>query len=182
MLSLPFGPHSPRVGRDVFVAPNATLIGDVTLGDEVSVWFGAVLRGDVGRIEVGPRTNLQDLVCVHMTGDLSNTLVGADVTVGHGAILHGCSIGDRCLVGMGSVVMDNAEIGAGSVVAAGALVPPRMVVPPRSLVRGSPAKVIREVNEAEAGLGIDGAAHYVETAAAYRAMLGARAARERGVR
>jgi carbonic anhydrase/acetyltransferase-like protein (isoleucine patch superfamily) len=173
-LVLPYGGKEPRSGRDVFVAPNATLIGDVEIGDEASVWFGAVVRGDIGAIRIGPRTNVQDLSCVHLTEGISKTTIGADVTIGHGAILHGCTVEDGCLIGMGSVVMDNAVIGAGSVVAAGALVPPRMVVPQRSLVRGSPAKVIREVTAEEGRLGIDGAAHYVASARRYIEICGGR--------
>lgn len=171
-LILPFDGKTPRLGSDVFVAPNATLIGDVELGDGASVWFGAVLRGDIGWIKIGPRTNIQDLACLHLTEGVSNVWVGADVTVGHGAILHGCLVGDRCLIGMGSVLLDNAEIGEGSVVAAGSLVPPRMVVPPRSLVRGSPAKVIREVTEEEAKMGIHGAGNYLVGARKFRAICG----------
>jgi len=170
-LVLPYGEHRPRLGRDVFIAPNATVIGDVELGDEASVWFGAVLRGDIGSIRIGARSNLQDLACVHLTDGLSRTIVGVDVTVGHGAILHGCVIGDRCLVGMGSIVLDNAVVGEGSVIAAGAVVTPNMKIPPRSLVRGTPAKVIREVNEAEAMMGISGAEHYVVGARRFRQIL-----------
>lgn len=171
-LILPFGDHRPRLGRDVFVAPNATLIGDVELADEASVWFSAVLRGDIGSIRIGPRTNIQDLACIHLTQGLSRTIVGADVTVGHGAILHGCRVGDRCLIGMGSVLLDNVEVGEGSVVAAGSVVPPNMKIPPRSLVRGTPAKVIREVTPDEAKMGISGAEHYVEGARKFRAICG----------
>ncbi len=171
-LILPYGGFTPRLGRDVFVAPNATLIGDVELGDEASVWFSAVLRGDIGSIRVGARTNVQDLACLHLTDGVSVTIIGEDVTIGHGAILHGCTIGDRCLIGMGSVILDNAVIGEGSLVAAGTLVPPRMVVPPRSLVRGRPAKVLREVTEGEGRLGIDGAVHYVAHARTYRGIAG----------
>ncbi len=116
-LILPFGDAVPRIGHGVFLAPNATLVGDIEIGDEASVWFGAVLRADIGRIRIGPRTNIQDLACIHMTDGLSNTIVGADVTVGHGAILHGCIVEDRCLIGMGSIILDNARIGAGSVIA-----------------------------------------------------------------
>jgi len=172
-LVLPFGGHAPRFGEGVFVAPNATIVGDVELADEVSVWFGAVVRGDIGAIRVGPRTNVQDLACLHLTDGVSTTNIGADVTIGHGAILHGCTVEDGCLIGMGSIVLDNAVVGAGSVVAAGALVPPRMVIPPRSLVKGSPAKVVRAVNEAEGRLGVDGAAHYVDSARKYRAICSA---------
>jgi gamma-carbonic anhydrase len=171
-LILSFGGKTPRIGRDVFVAPNATLIGDVELGDGASVWFGAVLRGDIGPIRIGARSNIQDLACVHLTAGVSQTIVGADVTVGHGAILHGCVIGDRCLIGMGSVVMDNAEIGESSVVAAGSVVAPRMVVPARSLLRGAPARLVREVTDKEAALGPDGAAHYVENARRFLAICG----------
>lgn len=174
-LILPYGDAVPRLGRDVFVAPSATLIGDVVLGDEASVWFGAVLRGDVGAIRIGARTNIQDLACVHVTDGLSWTMVGEDVTVGHGAILHGCTVGDGCLIGMGSILLDNAEIGAGSVIAAGAVVPPRMVIPPRSMVRGNPAKVLGEVKPEQAELGRIGAAHYVENARRFRAILSAAA-------
>ena len=171
-LILPYGGFTPRLGRDVFVAPNATLIGDVELGDEASVWFGTVLRGDIGSIRIGARTNVQDLACLHLTDGVSVTIIGEDVTIGHGAILHGCTVGDRCLIGMGSIILDNAVIGAGSLVAAGTLVPPRMVVPPRSLVRGRPAKVLREVTEDEGRLGIDGAMHYVAQSRTYRGIVG----------
>jgi carbonic anhydrase/acetyltransferase-like protein (isoleucine patch superfamily) len=169
-LILPFGDKQPRIGRDVFLAPNATIIGDVVIEDEASIWFGAVLRGDIGSIHIGRRTNVQDLACVHMTGGLSVTRIGADVTIGHGAILHGCLIGDRCLIGMGSILMDNSVIGDGSVVAAGSLVSPRSEFPARSLIRGRPARLVREVNESEAALGIDGADHYRDAARRYRAL------------
>lgn len=171
-LILPYGGHTPRLGRDTYVAPNATLIGDVELGDESSVWFGCVLRGDIGSIRVGSRTNVQDLVCMHLTDGVSITVIGDEVTIGHGAILHGCTVGNRCLIGMGSILLDNAEIGEGSVVAAGSLVPPRFVAPPKSLIRGNPAKIIREVTEKEGGLGLYGADHYVEHARRYRGLTG----------
>ncbi|WP_437954944.1 gamma carbonic anhydrase family protein [Sorangium sp. So ce119] len=172
---------SPRLGRDVFLAPNATVIGDVELGDEASVWFGAVLRGDIGAIRVGPRSNVQDLACLHLTGGVSQTIVGADVTIGHSAILHGCLVGDGCLIGMGSILLDNVEIGAGSVIAAGAVVPPGKVIPPRSLVRGNPARVIGEVRPDQAELGRMGAASYVDNARRFRAALAATAAGAPGV-
>ncbi|WP_437303112.1 gamma carbonic anhydrase family protein [Sorangium sp. So ce388] len=171
---------SPRLGRDVFLAPNATVIGDVELGDEASVWFGAVLRGDIGAIRVGPRTNVQDLACLHLTSGVSQTIIGADVTIGHGAILHGCLVGDGCLIGMGSILLDNVEIGEGSVVAAGAVVPPGKVFPPRSLVRGNPARLMGEVRPDQAELGRMGAASYVENARRFRAALAASAAGEPG--
>jgi len=170
-LILPFRGATPVLGEGVFIAPTAAVIGDVVLGDEVSVWFGAVIRGDCEKIRVGPRTNIQDLACLHTTTDVSETHLGADVTVGHGAILHGCRIGDRCLIGMGAILLDGVEVGDGSVIAAGSLVTPRTVIPPRSLVRGSPAKVIREVTEAEGRLGMAGSEHYQADARTYRQML-----------
>jgi len=174
---LSYGIATPRIGQGVLIAPTATVVGDVDLADGVSVWFGAVLRGDVGSIRVGARSNLQDLVCVHVTGgradgpEQANTLVGCDVTVGHRAVLHGCTVGDGCLVGVGSIVLDLAVIGAGSVVAAGAVVPPGMHVPPRSVVRGVPARIVGETTDAQARLGRDGAEQYFNLARRYRSML-----------
>jgi carbonic anhydrase/acetyltransferase-like protein (isoleucine patch superfamily) len=130
------------VGPGVFIAPTAAVIGDVELAEGSSVWFGAVVRGDIGPIRIGPRTNVQDLACLHLTAGVSDCVLGADVTVGHGAILHGCSIGDGALVGMGAVILDGAKIGARAVVAAGALVPPRMEVPDGGFAAGVPAKVL----------------------------------------
>ncbi len=166
-LLLPYGGKAPRVDPTAWLAPNATLIGDVEIGPESSVWFGCVLRGDVGAIRVGARSNLQDLSCVHATIDLSTTDVGDDVTVGHGVILHGCRVRDRVLVGMGAIVLDLADIGEGSVIGAGALVTSRVVVPPRKLVLGRPGKVMRDVTAAEGRLGLDGARHYVDAARRY---------------
>jgi len=170
---LPYGGTVPILGRDVFIAPGAYVIGNVTIGDESSVWFGAVLRGDVGAIVIGARTNIQDLSLVHMTGGVSNARIGDDVTVGHGVTLHGCDVGHRCLLGMGSILLDGVRVGDDSVIAAGSLITPRMVIPPGSLVLGRPAKVVRPATAAERRLGIDGAAHYVENAKKYRAELGA---------
>ncbi len=171
-LILPFGGHIPRIGRDVFLAPNATIIGDVEIADGASIWFGAVVRGDIGAIRIGPRTNVQDCAVLHLTDGLSQTILGADITVGHGAILHGCVVGDGCLIGMGSILLDNAHIGAGSVVAAGSVVTARTVIPPRSLVRGTPARILREVTPEESVLGVNGAAHYLQTARRFRAICG----------
>jgi carbonic anhydrase/acetyltransferase-like protein (isoleucine patch superfamily) len=164
---LPFEGVLPSLGRDVFVAPNATLIGKVVLGDESSIWFGAVLRGDVGSISIGARTNIQDLTMIHVTDGISDTRIGEDVTVGHSTILHGCVVGDRCLVGMGSILLDNVRVGDDCVIGAGSLLTQRMVVPPRSLVMGRPARVLRQVTEDEMKLGIEGARHYVVNARKY---------------
>ncbi|HEY3815526.1 MAG TPA: gamma carbonic anhydrase family protein [Polyangiaceae bacterium] len=139
----------PTLGRGVFVAENATVIGDVHLGDEAGVWFGAVLRGDYFPIRIGARTNVQDNTVVHITSGRAATTVGDDVTIGHAAILHGCTVGHRCLVGMGSIVLDGAEVGDDSFIAAGSLVTPGTVIPPRSFVMGRPARVVRPVKEAD---------------------------------
>jgi carbonic anhydrase/acetyltransferase-like protein (isoleucine patch superfamily) len=141
--------NRPVLGRDVFVAPNASVIGDVHLGDESSVWFSAVLRGDCFPIRIGARTNIQDGCVVHVTGGKAATTVGDDVTVGHMALLHGCTIGSRCLIGMGSIILDGAEIGDESLIAAGSLVSPGTKIPPRSLVMGRPGKVLRTVRNGD---------------------------------
>ena len=165
---IPYQGKAPQLGERVFVAPDATISGDVTIGADSSIWFGCVLRGDVVWIRIGERTNIQDLSVLHGTGPDSHAVVGNDVTVGHRAIIHGCTIEDGCLIGMGAVVMDDAVIGAGSVVAASALVTPRTVVPPGSLVLGAPAKVVRPINERERTMATSAAEHYVELAAHYR--------------
>jgi len=158
----------PSIGRDVFLADNATLIGAVEIGDEASVWYGAVLRGDVGRVLIGARTNIQDNATIHMTHQVSHALIGSDVIVGHNAVIHGALIEDGALIGMSSVVLDNARIGAGSWVAAGSVVPPNLVVPPGMLVRGSPAKVVREVRAEEREWARQGVARYIELARQHR--------------
>lgn len=160
----PFKNLVPRIAPDCFLADNATVIGDVELGSLVNIWYGAVLRGDCGYIKIGARTNVQDLCCIHMSTGTSNTDIGEDVTVGHNVVIHGATIGNRVLLGIGSVLLDNVEIGDDCLIAAGSVVPPRMKVPPRSLVRGAPAKVIREVTADEARLGIHGAVSYLELA------------------
>ncbi len=132
----------PTVGAGVMISAGAALVGDVRLADDVSVWYGAVLRGDIAPIMVGARTNIQDGTVVHVA-DTGPCEIGADVVVGHRAMLHACRVEDACLIGMQATVLDEAIIGAGSVVGAGALVTQRTVIPPRSLVLGAPAKVIR---------------------------------------
>jgi carbonic anhydrase/acetyltransferase-like protein (isoleucine patch superfamily) len=164
----PFAGNAPRFGSDVFVADTAVVIGDVEVGDEVSLWYGAVLRGDVGRIRIGPRSNIQDNACIHMSQNLSHALLGSDVIVGHAAIVHGAIIEDGCLIGMHSVILDNARIGAGAWVAAGSLVPANLVVPPLSLVRGSPARVVRAVRPEERAWARDNVRRYAELAREHR--------------
>jgi carbonic anhydrase/acetyltransferase-like protein (isoleucine patch superfamily) len=158
----------PTLGRDVFVADGARVIGDVHLGDEASVWFGAVLRGDYMSIRVGARTNIQDNAVVHITSGASKTTLGDDVTVGHAAIVHGCTIGRACLIGMGSIVLDDAVIGDECFVAAGSLVTPGTVIPPRSFVIGRPAKAIRAVSARDLETIAAAAAGYVQYAREFR--------------
>lgn len=151
-LLLPFDGHMPVVAETAFVAPNATVIGDVTIGDRASVFYGAVLRGDRAAIVLGAGSNLQDNVTVHCDPGTPTTL-GSGVSVGHGAVLHGCTIDDGCLIGMNSTVLNRAVIGRESLVAAGAVVLEDTLVPPRSLVAGVPAKVRRTLTDDEvAGL------------------------------
>ncbi|MEZ4226246.1 MAG: gamma carbonic anhydrase family protein [Polyangiaceae bacterium] len=163
-----FRDKTPVIHERAFLAESATVVGDVVIGPDANIWYGAVLRGDCGYIRVGARSNVQDLVCIHMTTDVTNTEIGEDVTIGHGAILHGTCIRDRALIGMGAVLLDGSEIGEEAVVAAGSVVPPGMKVPPGMMARGAPAKVVRELTEAERRLGIDGAIHYLELAAEHR--------------
>ncbi|MCA9589527.1 MAG: gamma carbonic anhydrase family protein [Myxococcales bacterium] len=157
----------PVLGRDVYVAPNAVVIGDVYLGDHASVWFGVTLRGDVERIRIGARTNIQDGSVVHVTEGVASTTVGDDVTVGHMALVHGCTVGDRVLVGMGSVVLDGAVIEDDCLIAAGALVPPGMRVPARSVVMGRPGKIVRQVTDADLAMIRGAGEHYVARAAEF---------------
>jgi carbonic anhydrase/acetyltransferase-like protein (isoleucine patch superfamily) len=163
------GDVRPTLGRDVFVAETASVIGDVHLGDEASIWFGAVLRGDYFPIRIGARTNIQDNSVVHITAGSAATTIGDDVTVGHAVILHGCTVGDRCLVGMGSALLDGAVLGQDSFVAAGSLVTPGTVVPPRSFVLGRPARVVRAVSDEDLAWIHDAARLYVGYARDFRA-------------
>ena len=143
-----FQGKQPKVDPSAFVEGSAQVIGQVELGPQASVWFNAVVRGDIDSIRVGAQSNVQDLCCLHVTRGFP-VFVGQRVTVGHGVTLHGCTVGDDCLIGMGAIVLDGAQIGAGCLVGAGALVVPGTKVPPGSLVLGSPAKVVRQVTAEE---------------------------------
>lgn len=160
--------HFPRLHPDAFVHEDATLIGDVVVDAEATIWPGAVLRGDDGRIRIGALTSIQDGSVIHTTRGLSHTEVGARCTVGHNVILHGCKVEDECLIGMGAIVLDNAVIGTGSLVGAGALVLQNKVIPPGSLVLGNPAKVVRPLNEKERAMIDHGWREYQERGREYR--------------
>jgi carbonic anhydrase/acetyltransferase-like protein (isoleucine patch superfamily) len=165
MINRPYKGKVPRIAESAFIADDVVIIGDVEIGELVNIWYGCVLRADVGSIRIGARSNVQDNACLHMTQDLSHAIVGAEVTIGHGAIVHGATVHDGALIGMGSILLDNAVVGEESLIAAGTLVPPRMQVPRRSLVRGQPGRVVRELPEPECYEGRRGAAHYLELAA-----------------
>jgi len=140
---------SPRIHPTAFIDDSAQVIGDVDIGEESSVWMCAVVRGDVNAIRVGRRTNIQDGAVVHVMSATHPTTIGDNVTIGHGAIVHGCTIESQCLIGMGAILLNGARVGSGSIVAAGALVVENMKVPPKSLVMGSPGKVKRLLTQAE---------------------------------
>jgi carbonic anhydrase/acetyltransferase-like protein (isoleucine patch superfamily) len=145
----------PVLGAGVFIAPGARIIGDVIIADNVSIWFNAVIRGDINRISIGQGSNIQDCAALHVNTTMSDDpgsgvlTIGEEVVVGHGAILHGCTIGNRVLVGIKSVVLDGAVIGDGVIIAAGAVVTPRMVIPTGSMVAGVPARVVRTLRTEE---------------------------------
>lgn len=144
--------RKPSLGRDVYIARTAVVVGDVTMDDHSSIWYHAVARGDINRIVLGHHTNIQDNSVLHLADDYP-CLIGNYVTVGHSAIVHACTVGDECLIGMGAVVLDGAVIGAQSLIGARALVTQRMEIPPGSLVLGAPAKVVRALTpEERAGL------------------------------
>jgi carbonic anhydrase/acetyltransferase-like protein (isoleucine patch superfamily) len=145
----PYRGRMPRVHPSAYIDESAQVIGDVDIGEESSVWMGAVVRGDVNTIRIGRRSNVQDGTIVHVMKDTHPTRVGDEVTIGHRAILHGCTIEDRCLIGMGAVLLNGSSIGADSIVAAGSLVVEGMQVPPRSLVMGAPARVKRPLQDEE---------------------------------
>lgn len=164
-----FAGHTPTVDDSAWVAPNATLIGNVTLGADSSVFYGAVLRGDTDAIALGDRSNLQDNVVVHCDEGIPTT-IGSGVSVGHGAVVHGCTIENDCLIGMGATVMNRSVIGAESLVAGGAVVLEGAEFPPRSLIAGVPAKLRRELSDDEVAAIRANADHYVELSRAHAAM------------
>jgi gamma-carbonic anhydrase len=139
----------PSVHPTAYIDDSAHVIGDVEIGAESSVWMAAVIRGDVNRIRIGRRSNVQDGTVIHVMRDTHATTIGDDVTIGHAAVIHGCTIEDRCLIGMGAILLNGAHVGRESIVAAGALMVEGMEIPPRSLVMGSPARLKRPLTDAE---------------------------------
>jgi carbonic anhydrase/acetyltransferase-like protein (isoleucine patch superfamily) len=166
---LPYAGARPRLHPTVFAAPGCVVTGDVELGPESSLWFGTVVRGDVNTVRIGARTNVQDGTVIHVTTRTHPTVIGDDVTIGHRAVLHGCTVHDRCLIGIGAIVLDGAVVGPDAMVGAGALVPPGAVVPPGTLVMGQPARPRRPLTPEEIAFLRTSAANYVSYAARYRA-------------
>lgn len=145
----PFRDIHPKIDPAAFIADDAIIIGDVEIGEDASVWFGSIVRGDVNYIRIGARTNIQDATVIHVSSKMHATILEEEITVGHRVTLHGCYVERGCLIGMGAILMDGVRIGAQSLVAAGSLVTPGTQIPPRSLVLGSPAKVKRELTDDE---------------------------------
>ncbi len=159
----------PKIEKDVFIASSADIIGDVLLGADSSVWFGCVIRGDINSIHIGKNTNIQDLSMIHVDhytkedkSDGHPTYIGDNVTIGHKVMLHGCIVGDACLIGMSSTILDGAIIGQESIVGAGSLITKNKIFPPRSLIMGTPAKLIRELSDNEVNSLYQSAKNYIE--------------------
>ncbi len=151
---------TPKLGARVFIAEGAHVIGDVEIGDDSSIWFNTIVRGDVNHIRIGHHTNIQDASICHVQRNLYPCIVGDHVTVGHGVILHGCQVESHCLIGMRSTLLNNVHVGSESIIAAGALITEGTVIPPRSMVMGMPGKVRREVTEEEIARIHGSAKHY----------------------
>lgn len=145
----PFANISPVIHESVFVAESAIIIGDVEIGEDASVWFGSVIRGDVNYIRIGARTNIQDMTMIHVSSKTHPTVLEEEITVGHRVTLHGCHVERQCLIGIGSILLDGVRVGAQSLIAAGSLLTPGTQIPPRSLVMGAPARVKRELTDDE---------------------------------
>ena len=169
----PFEGKTPKLAPGVFVAPGAVVIGDVEIGADSSSWFNSVVRGDVYYVRIGERCNIQDLSMVHVTRGRHETVLGDDITVGHRVVLHGCHVADHSLVGMGTIVMDRAIIGEYCIIGAGSLVTEGTVIPPGTLAVGSPARVRRELTDAERSFLEQSSHKYQRLAARYRNLPGA---------
>ena len=166
-LILPYRNVLPTIADDVFVAPTATVIGDVEIGKDTNLWFGVIIRGDVNEIRIGERTNLQDGTIVHVDADTFGTYIGSDVTIGHAAIVHACTLEDFCFIGMQAIVMDGAHVESNALVAAGAVVTPGTRVKGGQVWAGVPARPIRDINDDERRLIAMVPGHYVDLAREY---------------
>lgn len=164
-----FAGKKPKIGEGCFLAETSVLIGDLELGNRSSVWYGAVIRADVHYVRIGEDVSVQDNTVIHVTSGQHPTVVGDRVTIGHSVVLHGCTVGDDCLIGMGAIIMDRAIIGANCVVGAGALVTPGTEIPEGHLALGSPAKVSRKLTDDELRWISTSSEHYVDLAAQYLA-------------
>jgi len=151
----------PVIDPTAYIDPSAQVIGDVEIGEESSVWMNVVIRGDVNHVRIGRRSNVQDGTIVHVMHETHPTVIGDAVTIGHGAIVHGCTVEDRVLIGMGAILLNGARVGADSIVAGGSLVPERVAIPPRSLVMGSPARVRRTLSDSEVASILEYSGNYV---------------------
>jgi carbonic anhydrase/acetyltransferase-like protein (isoleucine patch superfamily) len=165
---IPYAHIEPKVHSSVFIADGARIIGDVEIGRDSSVWFNTVIRGDVHYIRIGERTNVQDNTVIHVTHKKYPTIVGSNVTIGHSAVIHACTISDYCLIGMGAIVLDGAVVGRSSLVAAGAVVPMRMEIPEGVLAAGIPARIVRSLSDEEKASLVQSAQNYVDYVASYR--------------
>ena len=166
---LSYKKFTPKIGKNTFIAPTADIIGRCEIGNDCSIWFGVVIRGDVHYIKIGDRSNVQDLSMIHVSHykkeDMSNgfpTVIGSDVTIGHRVMLHGCKIEDACIIGMSTTILDGAEIGKESIVAAGSVVTQNKKFPPQSLIIGTPAKVLRKLSDKEIESIYESAKNYVK--------------------
>jgi carbonic anhydrase/acetyltransferase-like protein (isoleucine patch superfamily) len=168
MSVIAFAGKRPIIDASVFLAPGAVVVGDVEIGADASVWFGCVIRGDVNFVRIGARTNVQDATIIHVSRGTHPSVIGAGVTIGHGAIIHGCTIEDGAMIGIGARVLDGARVESGAIVAAGALVPPGKTVKAGEVWAGCPARYLRSVSEAERAFIRDNAPHYARLAARYR--------------
>lgn len=144
---LPVKGVSPTIGNNCFLASNATVVGDVVMGDDCSIWFNAVVRGDVNSVRMGNKVNVQDGAVIHCTYEKTKTIIGNNVSIGHNAIVHGCTVDDNVLIGMGAIVMDNCKVGSNSIIAAGAVVLENTVVEPGSIYAGVPAKKVKDISQ-----------------------------------
>ncbi len=167
-LILPYKGIAPRIHPSCFIAENAVIIGDVEIGPDSNIWYGCVLRGDVNNITIGARTNIQDGTVIHVSSTTQGSYIGDDVTVGHMALIHACTIGNRVLVGMKSCIMDDAQVADEAIIAACALIPPRKSVPTRELWAGQPARLMRAVTDDDVADILHSATHYVDLANSHK--------------